>query len=177
MPPKRLRIPKLRPGELRVYWGREPHDTTPDVMFAYNGDRMMKRDTNLLHAFMSSPRVNPLVRPLWSQMEKGLLQQLQDRGYDLSTLKFSILKKVVPEGEPECEVSPAELSSLNFSVEELEQVRTAAADLATTGVTAVPELILHRAAMAGFLRCEGYTVGDLGALDAAINKAQEERKY
>lgn len=177
MSAKRLRTPKLKPGELRVYWGHEPHDTTREVMFAYSGDRLMKRDTNLLHAFMASPRVNPLARPLWSSMEKGLLQQLQERGYDLSTLKFSICKKNVPEGEPEREVRPADLDELNFSVAELELVRTAATELATTGVTSVPDLILHRAYLAGFLRCKGYTAGDLGELDKAINKAQEAREY
>ena len=37
---KRLRTPKLADGELRIYWGREPHGY-PEIMFAWQGDRSM----------------------------------------------------------------------------------------------------------------------------------------
>ena len=47
---KRLRKPKLKDGELRMYWGREPGDS-PDVMLAYQGDRTMKWDMKMLHYY------------------------------------------------------------------------------------------------------------------------------
>ena len=68
---KRLRAPKLKEGELRIYWGRESHDRTPDVMLAWQGDSAMKRDTNLLHYVMCSkkPKISlgKLTGQQWSQ--------------------------------------------------------------------------------------------------------------
>ena len=93
---KRLRRPKLKDGELRMYWGTEPHDKTPDVILAWQGDRMMKRDTNLLHYFLCSRHPNPHVEPIFSEMNPSLIEELVARGYDLTTLKFSIMKKVTP---------------------------------------------------------------------------------
>jgi hypothetical protein len=90
---KRLRRPKLKDGELRMYWGREDHDCTPDVILAWQGDRMMKRDTNMLHAYMCSKHPDPFKKPLWSEMMPSMVEELEARGYDLTTLKFSIMKK------------------------------------------------------------------------------------
>ena len=91
---KRLRRPKLQDGELRMYWGCDPHDRTPDIMLAWQGDRSMKCDTNLLHYVMCSkkPKIN-LGKIDWSTMEPSLIEELDARGYDLTTLKFSIKKK------------------------------------------------------------------------------------
>ena len=91
---KRLRTPKLQDGELRMYWGREPHDRTPDIMLAWQGDSLMKRDTALLHYVMCSkkPTIN-LGKVDWSAMQPSLIEELDARGYDLTTLKFSIKKK------------------------------------------------------------------------------------
>jgi hypothetical protein len=89
---KRLRAPKMEDGELKIYWGREPHGN-PDIMFAWQGDRSMKRDTRLLHYMMASQHPDPFVKPLFSKMKPSLFEELDARGYDLSTLKFSIKKK------------------------------------------------------------------------------------
>jgi hypothetical protein len=91
---KRLRKPKMKNGELRMYWGRpDPHDN-PDVVLAWQGDRRMKADTALLHYHLCSKRPDPRARPLFSVMEPSLIEDLEARGYDLTTLKFSIMKKV-----------------------------------------------------------------------------------
>ena len=93
---KRLRKPKLKDGELRIYWGREDHDRTPDVILAWQGDRMMKRDTNLLHSIICSKRPTvTATRVDWYNMEPSLIEALEARGYDITTLKFSIMKKPV----------------------------------------------------------------------------------
>lgn len=91
---KRLRKPKLKNGELRMYWGREPHDS-PDVMLAWQGDQRMKRDTNMLHSVMCSKRPDLFAKPLFSKMNLSMIEELEMRGYDLTTLKFSIMKKPV----------------------------------------------------------------------------------
>lgn len=40
---KRLRKPKLKDGELRVYWGRPDRHDCPDVVLAWQGHRSTAR--------------------------------------------------------------------------------------------------------------------------------------
>lgn len=89
---KRLRRPRLKDGELRVYWGREPHDT-PDVIFAWQGDHSMKRDSRLLHNALASKHPDPFASPIFSKMRPSLIEELAARGYDITTLEFRIRKK------------------------------------------------------------------------------------
>lgn len=39
---KRFRTPKLKNGEMRVYWGKLPRDE-PDVIFSWQGDSALRR--------------------------------------------------------------------------------------------------------------------------------------
>lgn len=94
---KRLRRPKLKDGELRMYWGREPHDA-PDVMYAWQGYEGGRADTRLLHYYLGSKRPDTSVTPLFSKMMPSLIEELKARGYDITTLQFSIMKK--PATEP-----------------------------------------------------------------------------
>ena len=94
MTAKRLRAPKLKDGELRMYWGRPSRHDNPDVVLAWQGDASMKHDTNLLHYHLCSKHPDPHVRPIFSKMLPSLIEELQARGYDITTLKFSIQKKV-----------------------------------------------------------------------------------
>ncbi len=91
---KRLRKPKLKDGELRVYWGKLPYDS-PDVVFAWQGNSMMRRDTALLCSVFSQRQPDPHKMPIFSVMLPSLTEELVARGYDLTTLKFSIMKKVL----------------------------------------------------------------------------------
>ena len=91
---KRLRKPKLKDGELMVYWGKLPHDD-PDVIYAWHGDASMKRDSAALHYYFGCQRPDPQVTPIFSKMLPSLMEYLESRGYDITTLKFSIMKKQV----------------------------------------------------------------------------------
>ena len=94
---KRLRKPKLKDGELRMYWGRLPHES-PDVIFAWQGDSSMRRDSALLHCVLASDQPDLHTKPLFSKMNPSLVKELELRGYDITTIKFSIMKKKVNEG-------------------------------------------------------------------------------
>lgn len=94
MTAKRLRAPKMRDGELRVYWGKPSRHDNPDLVLAWQGDPLMKRDTNLLYYHLSCQRPDPKAQPLYSKMLPSLIEELQARDYDITTLKFSIQKKV-----------------------------------------------------------------------------------
>jgi hypothetical protein len=90
---ERLRRPKIKDGELKVYWGRLPHDN-PDIIIEYRGDHTMKRDSNLLFCVLTNKSVDPFTKPLFSKMNPSLAEELEARGYDITTLKFSISKKI-----------------------------------------------------------------------------------
>jgi hypothetical protein len=89
---KRLRAPNAKPGELKMQWGKLPGDC-PDMCFAW-GDGCSKRDGNFLHYVLASARPthnrDEHGRPMF---DKSVLEQLDERGYDLTTLRFSIRKK------------------------------------------------------------------------------------
>lgn len=96
---KRYRRPVLKDGELRVYFGRLPHEN-PDIIFSWQGDHCMKRDSNLLYYHFSCKRPTVSLNGAdWSNMEPSLIEELDRRGYDITTLKFSIQKKVLTPSE------------------------------------------------------------------------------
>lgn len=76
---KRYRQIVANPGELRAAWGRdEIPGNAPDLQFAWGGNGAAKGDTIcLMEAFHGT----------------GLLKELEARGYDITTLKFSIQRK------------------------------------------------------------------------------------
>lgn len=72
---KRLRKPKLKDGELRMYWGRLPYDS-PDVIFAWQGDSSMRRDSRLLHAVLATDQPDLFTTPLFSKINPSLIKEL-----------------------------------------------------------------------------------------------------
>ena len=80
---------KASDGQLRMFYGRLPGDSAPDVCFAW-GAGCSKRDGALLHAILGSERPPIFHGEPW---QPSLIDLLRDRGYDLSTLEFSIRKK------------------------------------------------------------------------------------
>lgn len=92
---KRLRPPKVKPGQLRMYWGREDRWSGADVIIAYGGGGATKQDSALLYHYIGSEK---MARD-WSReggpikFDPSLIKELEARGYDLTTLKFSIERK------------------------------------------------------------------------------------
>lgn len=80
---------RAKPGELCMFYGRLKHDN-PDTIYSW-GDGCSKRDGALLNYVLGSKRYG--YEGCRGEMEKSLLEDLIDRGYDITTLKFSIMKK------------------------------------------------------------------------------------
>jgi hypothetical protein len=92
----RLRTPKAKPGQLVVAWGRVDRHSNPSVVYAYP-DRDGKCDSRVLCDALEGERYQPtLSRPGYT-VEKSLLEELEERGYDLTTLRITISKKSVPD--------------------------------------------------------------------------------
>jgi hypothetical protein len=83
---------KARPGELRMFYGRLPDESSPDVVIA-NGEGVSRRDGHLLMWILCSER--PPIIP-GKPFDRSLIEELKSRDYDLSTLEFSIKKRSEP---------------------------------------------------------------------------------
>ena len=80
-----------------MYWGKLPHDA-PDIIVAWQGDSSMKRDSRLLFYLLCNDRPDPSAEPIFSKMEPSLIKELESRGYDITTLRLSVMKKVEQKG-------------------------------------------------------------------------------
>lgn len=95
---KRWRTPVAKPGELKIAYGRVDRHEGPDIVYCW-GPGTSRRDTLLLHHRLGSPQVELVhgddavkLGRNWN-FGKSFLDELEERGYDLTTLKFSIQKK------------------------------------------------------------------------------------
>lgn len=96
---KRYRRFRAKPGQLRAGWGKPDEHNGPDLCYAW-GEGVKHQDGNLLHWALSEKRATtnwaaPLGSPrfMWTTYEDSLIEELIKRGYDITTLKFSIQKK------------------------------------------------------------------------------------
>lgn len=91
----RLSTPKAKPGELMARWGREDRYSGPDVVFAW-GDGVPSCDARLVNTVLCNDRFYPagMDKPLGTyRTEQSFVAELEARGYDIATLRFSIRKK------------------------------------------------------------------------------------
>ena len=91
---RRWRAPTAKPGELVMRWGKVDGDR-PEMCYAW-GEGASKRDMHLLHMVIASQRPDPFADRPFSKMLPSLLEDLEARGYDLTTLRFSVSKKQAP---------------------------------------------------------------------------------
>ncbi|MEN3212283.1 hypothetical protein PUR23_19930 [Methylorubrum populi] len=87
---KRYRVFEAKPGQLLARYGRAEHWDEPDLCYAW-GDRHIKPDSRML--MMAFEQV-----PVFEG--KTLRQELEARGYDITTLRFSIEQKATPTPTP-----------------------------------------------------------------------------
>ena len=80
---KRWRVPVPKPGHLLALYGRTDRFNSPDLVYVYP-NRNIKCDSRvLMHALEEVPVYDG----------KSLREELEARGYDITTLKFSIKLK------------------------------------------------------------------------------------
>ncbi len=86
---KRYRAPKLIEGEIKFQRGKV--DGYVDMCIFY-GDSVPRHDRALIMNTFCFERRNS-----YNEFDKSLVDELEARGYDLDTLKFSIKKKTTSE--------------------------------------------------------------------------------
>jgi hypothetical protein len=75
-------MPSPKSGQIVVGWATEKH-SDPGLVYCRLGDRLMSRDTNMLGNFFETQL---------GLHGRTLIEELKERGYDLSTFRFSIQK-------------------------------------------------------------------------------------
>lgn len=95
---RRYRQLVAQPGQLKAQWGQPAHES-PQLCYAW-GPGVLRGDGNLLHCMLSGKRARLAMGEERIQnggfpviYEPSFLEELESRGYDLTTLKFSIRKK------------------------------------------------------------------------------------
>lgn len=78
---KRYREPVAKPGELKAQFGKERFSDAPDLLYAWGGSGASKSDSRVVSAALEEV-------PVFDG--KPLRQVLKERGYDITTLRFSI---------------------------------------------------------------------------------------
>lgn len=82
---RRFRQVEARPGHLIAAWGRDDvPGNRPDLQYAWGGSGAQKPDARILSTAMEEAIVFD---------GKTLVQVLKDRGYDVTTLRFSVQQK------------------------------------------------------------------------------------
>ena len=87
---KRCRIPKPKPGELRIYWGKAESYDSPQVCYSW-GDGCSSADARLIDNMLKRE-----FRRADGSRDSCIQDELVRRGYDLSTIKFSVSKETQP---------------------------------------------------------------------------------
>jgi hypothetical protein len=94
---RRFRVRKHKPGFLTVYWGitgEEGRGEWPKLVYAWGAPADKWTLNSLMDAFeRRHPRLDHFTRTFIHQAEPSLVQILEERGYDITTLKFSIQLK------------------------------------------------------------------------------------
>lgn len=83
---KRYRISKPKPNELKVQYGKIPNSNL-DICYLW-GCEINKSDSHMMHRFLNLKQFNQID----STRSKSFIEELTDRGYDIKTLKISIMK-------------------------------------------------------------------------------------
>ncbi|MCK5613421.1 hypothetical protein KAR91_66740 [Candidatus Pacearchaeota archaeon] len=84
---KRYRAPKARDGQLKLQWGQLPDECEPELCGAWAGGAT-RTDLHLLFNMICGERN----RYMHCEQMPSLVDELISRGYDITTLKFSIEK-------------------------------------------------------------------------------------
>ena len=82
----------LKDGELRISWGRMPGGY-PELIYSCSDKDTMRQDVSFLCHRFSEKRPDIFANPVFSKMAPSFLEELEARGYDITTLKFSIMKR------------------------------------------------------------------------------------
>lgn len=90
---KRYRTPIAKPGEVKIVYGRSSRGDRPDLCAAWGGEGASKPDARTVMHALTERRMVPTFPNLQYEERPSLVEELEARGYDVETLRFSISRK------------------------------------------------------------------------------------
>lgn len=106
---RRFGPPRVRAGQLKLQYGKIAGHK-PDIVVAW-GDGTCRADASLIMNALTAPQMTSARDSLFGyEFEPSIVEELERRGYDVTTLRFSIEMKPRPEDEPDAELAEPELA-------------------------------------------------------------------
>lgn len=87
---KRWHTPTAKPGQLKIVYGREDRYSRPDVVVAWGGHGADKCDARMAMHALTEKRMTRAFPSMDIIFEPSLIEELEARGYDITTLRFTI---------------------------------------------------------------------------------------
>lgn len=90
---RRYRTPVAKPGEVKIVFGRADRHDDPDICAVWGGNGADKSDARMVMHAMTERRMSPSFPSLKYEERPSLIEELEARGYDITTLRFTISRK------------------------------------------------------------------------------------
>jgi hypothetical protein len=90
---KRFRTPTAKPGEVKIAYGRADRYDNPDLCVAWGSGTDMKCTGRLVMNALTEKTLRPKFPGPGHEYRPSLIDELEARGFDIETLRFTISKK------------------------------------------------------------------------------------
>ena len=87
------RTPTAKPGEIKVAYGKTDRYSDPDLCVAWGAGPDMKCTGRLIMNAITEERTGYSFPTLQPERRPSLVDELEARGFDITTLRFSIQRK------------------------------------------------------------------------------------
>jgi hypothetical protein len=87
---RRWRTPTAKPGEVKIVYGRASRYDKPDICAAWGADGAAKSDARAVMHALTEKRLGYAFPSMAVEQHPSLIEELEARGYDITTLRFTI---------------------------------------------------------------------------------------
>lgn len=95
---KRYRTPTAKPGEIKIVYGKTDRYSDPDICVAWGAGGADKSDGRYAMHALTEKRLGYAFPSMEVEQRPSVIEELEARGYDITTLRFSIQKRTVGRG-------------------------------------------------------------------------------
>lgn len=89
---KRWRVPSPKPGVLEAKYGKDESYNSPSIVYVHGGAGSSKPDARFLSTVFEGTDIET-GKPIFGKYGRSFVKELEERGYDITTLRFSIKLK------------------------------------------------------------------------------------
>lgn len=96
---KRYKTPVAKPGEIRIVYGKADRYSEPDLCVAWGEGTDMKCTGRLIMNAITEKTLRAKFPGPGHEYRPSLVDELEARGFDITTLRISIMKNPTHKGE------------------------------------------------------------------------------